>query len=78
MDQKWKDLLVEKVDLDKVKFKLANNYHQAFNFLNKIKDGDKIWSWSTDSQSWMMLMGNGGYIIIRNDEVVDSILTIMN
>jgi len=44
----------------------------------KLKRGDEFYYYTTDRQSWAELYGREGYVAIRGDEVVGSLLTAMN
>jgi len=45
---------------------------------NAIEDGDELWYFSTSKESWEQHCGHSGYVLLRGDIVVDSILTEMN
>jgi hypothetical protein len=47
-------------------------------FRSKIQDGDEIWQYCSDCQSWDFLAGRAGYKITRGGKIVDGILTRMN
>jgi hypothetical protein len=57
-----------------------------FGFLNKewralldqMTQDDELWEYSSSSESWKALAGRAGIALVRNGEVVDSILTVMN
>jgi hypothetical protein len=42
------------------------------------QEGDEMWKWSTPDSFWQALCGRGGYAIIRNGKVIESIITIEN
>lgn len=44
----------------------------------KLKRGDDIYFYGTDTQSWKELRGQQGYVAIRNNDVIGSLLTRMN
>jgi hypothetical protein len=44
----------------------------------KLKQGDELWFYKTDLQSWGELRGRAGYVAIRGNEVIGSLLTFMN
>jgi hypothetical protein len=46
--------------------------------LNKMQETDELWEFSSGSDSWGNLAGRGGIALVRNGEIVDSIITIMN
>lgn len=47
-------------------------------FLKAIKDGDRIWFFSSDEESWKSLVGRQGYVIKRDDKLISAIVTLMN
>jgi hypothetical protein len=44
----------------------------------KLKQGDELYFYKTDLKSWAYLRGRGGYVAIRGNEVIGSLLTFMN
>ena len=44
----------------------------------KMQDGDQLWTFSTSDESWENLAGRAGIALIRNGEIIDSIVTEMN
>jgi hypothetical protein len=44
----------------------------------KLKRGDELYFYKTDPQSWQHLRGREGYVAIREKEVIDDFLTLMN
>jgi hypothetical protein len=47
-------------------------------FKSQMKDGDELWEFSSPPITWKYLAGRAGLSIVRNDKIVDSIVTIMN
>lgn len=47
-------------------------------FKKQIKQGDEIWKFSSSTESWEDLAGREGICIVRDGEIVDSIVTMMN
>ena len=43
-----------------------------------MRPGDEVWSFSSDQYSWSMLCGRTGYSLVRDGEVVGSIVTMMS
>jgi hypothetical protein len=33
------------------------------------REGDELWMWSTDAESWQHLCGRGGYVLVRDGAV---------
>jgi hypothetical protein len=40
--------------------------------------GDELWEFSSAPHTWQHLAGRAGIALVRNDEIVDSIITAMN
>ena len=57
-----------------------------FGFLNaewrelvaRMLDGDEIWEFSSPANTWSKLGGRAGVALVRNGEIIDSIITRMN
>lgn len=47
-------------------------------FAKSFREGDEIWSFSSDEASWERLMGSAGYAIVRDGRIVEVIIDIMN
>lgn len=47
-------------------------------FKKEIKQGDQIWKFRSSAESWRHFAGREGLCIVRDDEVVASIITRMN
>ena len=47
-------------------------------FRSKLRDGDEIWQYCSDRDSWDHLAGRAGYQITRDGKIIEGILTIMN
>jgi hypothetical protein len=43
-----------------------------------MRPGDELWEYCSSPESWQHLAGRAGYAVVREGEVVDGILTIMN
>ncbi len=53
--------------------------HQAWlRFKSQIKPGDKIFAFESSQESWEHLAGRAGYELVRDEEVIASIITRMN
>ena len=53
-------------------------HEQWLRFKAQIKPGDEIWKFSSSADSWQHLAGRAGLCIVRNGEIVDSIVTMKN
>jgi hypothetical protein len=57
-----------------------------FGFLNgrwrelvaSMAEGDELWEFRSPPDSWAILVGRGGYCVVRGGRVVGSIVTAMN
>ena len=45
---------------------------------SQMQPGDELWEFRTDRESWQQLMGSAGIELIRDGNVVASIVTRMN
>ena len=52
--------------------------HQWKQLKSEMKDGDELWLFSSPIESWTNMCGRGGICIVRNGEVVKSMVTVMN
>lgn len=43
-----------------------------------MQPGDELWSYCSPPDSWHQLAGRAGYAVVRQGEVIDVILTMMN
>jgi len=43
-----------------------------------MEQGDELWEFNSDDQSWEMLAGRAGLALARDGEIVADILTMMN
>jgi hypothetical protein len=59
-----------------VPFGFQNERWRAF--LAKMQAGDELWTFSSSDESWQHLCGRAGISLVRNGEIVDSIVTLMN
>ncbi len=42
------------------------------------QDGDQIYKFSTSAESWEKMAGREGYVLIRGDQIIAEIITLMN
>ena len=52
--------------------------HLWMEFQKQIQEGDELWNFSSPAESWRMLCGRAGIALVRNGEIVDSFVTMMN
>jgi hypothetical protein len=78
LEQAEKDHLVkdERLGPDPVPFGFAHERWVCFR--GQMKQGDELWKFSSPAESWQDLAGREGLCIVRNGEIVDSIVTMMN
>ena len=58
----------------------------AFGYINndwealkaQYQDGDKIYKFSSAEETWENLMGRAGYVLVRNNQIIAEIITLMN
>jgi hypothetical protein len=48
------------------------------NFREKCEEGDELYFYRSDANSWGSLMGSEGYVLIRDNKVVAKIVTVLN
>jgi hypothetical protein len=46
--------------------------------VESMQEGDELWEYCSSDDSWEHLAGRAGIALVRNGEVIDSILTVMN
>ncbi|MCP4263248.1 MAG: hypothetical protein GY774_37930 [Planctomycetes bacterium] len=63
-------------DIPKVPFGFMNDDWNDFK--SKYKDGDEIYYFTSYENSWKGLYGRAGYVLIRNENVVAVIITILS
>ena len=47
-------------------------------FKGQIQEGDELWEFSSPPETWKNLRGRAGLSIVRNGEIVDSLVTLMS
>lgn len=43
-----------------------------------MKDGDELWAFCSEIESWQILCGRAGISLVREGEIIESIVTMMN
>ncbi|MEI6078136.1 MAG: hypothetical protein WCS94_21325, partial [Verrucomicrobiota bacterium] len=68
---------VSLAELDEI---ITSNKNPDFwsSFRSKFQDGDEIWQYCSDRQSWNHLAGRAGFRITRGGKTVEGIMTTMN
>lgn len=46
--------------------------------LAQMRPGDELWEFSSSQESWRYLCGRGGIALVRDGEIVASLVTTMN
>jgi hypothetical protein len=65
------------IGTDKYKpFGMNNDRWEAMKSM--AQPGDEFWSFCSEPLSWSMLCGRAGYSLVRNGEIIHSIITAMN
>jgi hypothetical protein len=67
---------VPKLGPSPVPFGFQNATWRAF--VAKMQDSDELWTFSSGAESWRHLCGRAGISLVRNGEIVDSIITALN
>jgi hypothetical protein len=67
---------IDKLGPDPVPFGYENGNWRFF--LSKAQTHDEIWRFTSPAEYWEKMMGRAGYSIVRDGEIVDSIVTLMN
>jgi hypothetical protein len=47
-------------------------------FKRRIQKADELWEFSSPPETWAHLSGRAGICIVRNGEIIDSMVTAMN
>lgn len=63
-------------DIPKVPFGFMNDRWNEFK--SKHQDSDEIYYFISDKKSWGALGGRAGYVLIRNERIIDVIITILS
>lgn len=66
----------ERLGPDPVLFGFQNSIWMEFQ--KQIREGDELWNFSSPAESWWELCGRAGIALVRNGEIEDSFVTMMN
>ena len=58
------------IDLEELRKDSINIKFSWSEFARQYRDGDEIYRYKSDLRSWGNLMGEGGYLIIRNNKII--------
>ena len=47
-------------------------------FISDLQAGDEVWRFSSPSESWASMCGCAGYSVVRNGEILRSLVTLRN
>lgn len=47
-------------------------------FISQMRPGDELRHFFSSDESWLLMAGRAGYAIVRQGEVVDAFITILN
>ena len=53
-------------------------YKEWKDILLQYREGDEFWEYSSSNEDWQALMGQSGLVMLRNNRVVDGVVTEMN
>lgn len=66
----------ERLGPQPIPFGFSNESWQSL--LAKMRPGDEVWQFSSPVESWEDLSGRMGYAVVRDGEVIEHIVTLMN
>jgi hypothetical protein len=66
----------ERLGPDPVPFGFIN--HRWRQLLARMTPGDELWEFSSSPESWANMAGRSGIALVRQGEIVDSIITALN
>lgn len=66
----------DRKDIPKVPYGFAND--RWITFKNNYKEGDELYSFTSDQKSWAGLYGRSGHVIIRKTQVITAIISGMS
>ncbi len=70
--------LVEDERLGPVPVPFGFQHREWVNFKRQIQEVDELWEFSNPPEMWENLCGRAGICIVRDGEIIDSIITVMN
>lgn len=73
-----KDWLVKRVSRAEVDAELGMDNVRWVEIRSSMLDGDELWQFCSPTDYWKALCGRAGYCVLRGDEIVDYVLTVMN
>ena len=78
LEQAEIDFLVQddRISPDPVPFGFNNHHWNQLK--SELQDGDELWLFSSPKKTWQNLCGRAGICIVRDGEVIKSMVTMMN
>ncbi len=70
--------LVEDERLGPVPIPFGFQHRQWMDLKSRIEKGDELWEFCSPPKTWEDLCGRAGVCIVRDGEVIDSIITLEN
>jgi hypothetical protein len=67
---------VNRLGPEPVPFGLQNDRWRAM--IGEMQHGDELWEFASSPESWQQLAGRAGIALVRNGEIVASIVTMLN
>jgi hypothetical protein len=67
---------VDRLGPEPVAFGLQNDRWR--DLVGEMQDGDELWEFASSPESWQQLAGRTGIALVRNGEIVASIVTRLN
>jgi hypothetical protein len=78
MEECEREHLVQDERLGPVPIPFGFQHQEWLKFKSKTLQGDELWKFCSPPDSWKNLFGRSGICIVRNGEIIDSIVTVMN
>jgi hypothetical protein len=76
VEKEWGESIVEKAWLTRrITVEEADPSQE---FLDLMAPGDELWEFMSPPETWAHLAGRAGIALVRDGEIIDSFLTLMN
>lgn len=57
---------------------LTTDFSEVRSYFPLAKEGDIVYDWSNESEAWASLCGMSGVCLVRDGEIIESVLLLMN
>jgi len=81
LDWLTKSTTIEEVEndhLDDNGVPFGHSHKKWLELKGKMREGDEIWYFNSPDSTWANLCGRAGLCIVRNGQIVDSLVLMMN